>query len=107
MKENYLSKIYDVCSMTDYQEESIISRTLIDKKIGTVTFFAFDKGQSLSTHTAPFDAMVQVIDGEVKITIENDIYNLKTGQMIVMPAGKPHSVNAKTKFKMILIMIKE
>ena len=75
MLESYLSKIYDVCSITAYQE----SRTLIEEKTGTVTFFAFDKGQSLSTHTAPFDAMVQVIDGEVEITIENEVWNLKTG----------------------------
>ena len=92
--------------LADYQTGSIISRTIIDKKTGTVTFFAFDKGQGLSEHTAPFDAMVYIIDGEAEITISGKPFHLKQGEMIIMPANEPHALKAVKKFKMMLTMIR-
>lgn len=92
--------------LVDYQEGSIVSKTLIDKKTGTITLFAFDKGQGLSEHTAPFDAMVLILEGEAQITIEGKPYSLSAGEMIIMPANKPHSVKAQDRFKMLLVMIK-
>ncbi len=92
--------------LLDYQEGSVVSRTIIDKKTGTVTLFAFDEGQGLSEHTAPFDALVHLIDGEAEITISGKPLRLKKGEMVIMPAGDPHALQAVKKFKMILIMIK-
>ncbi|MFX0179479.1 MAG: cupin domain-containing protein [Candidatus Hodarchaeota archaeon] len=92
--------------MLDYQKGSVVSRTLIDKNEGTVTLFSFDKDQGLSEHTAPFDALVNVIDGKVKITISKKDYILNEGQMIIMPANEPHALKALERFKMMLIMIK-
>ncbi|MDD5169353.1 MAG: cupin domain-containing protein [Syntrophales bacterium] len=92
--------------LVDYQEGTIVSRTIIDKKTGTVTLFAFAEGQALSEHTAPFDALVHVLDGEVKIVISGKSYSLHAGEMIIMPAGEPHAVEAIGKFKMILTMIR-
>ncbi|MBL7960694.1 cupin domain-containing protein, partial [bacterium] len=86
----------------NYQEGSIVSKTIINKKTATITFFAFDEGQALSEHTAPFDAMVQILDGEVEIVISGAPFHLKQGEMIIMPANEPHAVKALTKFKMIL-----
>jgi quercetin dioxygenase-like cupin family protein len=93
-------------SLEEYQEGSIVSRTLIDKKTGTVTFFAFDEGQGLSEHVAPYDALVSVLDGEVEVAISEKIYRVKEGEMIILPANKPHALKAIRKFKMMLIMIK-
>jgi quercetin dioxygenase-like cupin family protein len=90
----------------EYQKDSVISKTIIKQSTGNVTIFAFDEGQGLSEHTAPFDAMVYIIDGEVKITIANQDYFLKQGEMIIMPANKPHALKAIKKFKMMLVMIK-
>jgi len=92
--------------LSDYQDNSIVSRTIIDKKTGTITFFAFDEGQSLSEHTAPFDAFVYIIDGDAKITISGKSINLTKGEMVIMPANQPHAVRAINKFKMILVLIK-
>jgi quercetin dioxygenase-like cupin family protein len=92
--------------MVEYQEGSIVSRTILDKSKGTVTLFAFDKGQRLSEHTAPFDALVQVIDGKAGIIISGKEYQLNSGEMIVMPASEPHALNAHERFKMMLTMIK-
>lgn len=92
--------------LVQYQEGSIVSRTLVERETGTVTVFAFDEGQGLSEHTAPFDALVQVIDGEVEIIISNEKYNLEEGDMIIMPANEPHALNAVKRFKMILTMIR-
>src|SRR4030043_1992818 len=91
--------------LIEYQEASVVSRTLIDKKTGTVTLFAFDEHQGLSEHTAPFDAMVQIIDGEAEITISGKTHHLREGEAIVMPANHPHSLKAVKRFKMILTMI--
>jgi quercetin dioxygenase-like cupin family protein len=93
-------------SMINYQDQSVVSREIIKKSTGTVTLFAFDAGQGLSEHTAPFDAMVSVIEGEVEITIAGKPYVVKAGEMIVMPAGQPHALKALTKYKMLLIMIR-
>jgi quercetin dioxygenase-like cupin family protein len=90
-----------------YQEGAVVSRTIIKRKKGTVTIFAFDKGEGLSEHTAPFDAMVQIIDGEAEIIISGQSYFLSSGQMIIMPANKPHALKATEKFKMILTMIRD
>ncbi|MFX0032114.1 MAG: cupin domain-containing protein [Candidatus Hodarchaeota archaeon] len=100
-------EVQNVNEMLDYQEGSIVSRTLIEKDHGTVTLFSFDKDEGLSEHTAPFDAMVHVLDGKVKITISKKEYVLNKGQMIIMPANEPHALKALEKFKMMLIMIKE
>lgn len=92
--------------MIDYQEAAVVSRTLIDKKTGTVTLFAFDEKQGLSEHKAPFDAMVHILDGEAEIVISSKSHRLKEGDMIVMPANEPHAVKAVTRFKMALTMIR-
>lgn len=99
-------EIYNLNDMLDYQEGSVVSRTLIDKNEGTVTLFSFDEDQGLSEHKAPFDALVNVIDGKVKITISKKDYILNKGQMIIMPANEPHALKALERFKMMLIMIK-
>jgi quercetin dioxygenase-like cupin family protein len=89
-----------------YQAGAVVSKTLVDKKVGTITLFAFDKGQGLSEHTAPYDAVVQVIDGEALVTISGSEYQVRTGELIVMPANHPHSLRAETPFKMMLVMIR-
>jgi quercetin dioxygenase-like cupin family protein len=93
-------------NLINYQEGSVVSRTLIDKKTGTVTLFAFDINEGLSEHTAPYDAMVYVIDGEVEVKISGTPITLKQGEITIMPANEPHALSAKTKFKMLLVMIK-
>jgi quercetin dioxygenase-like cupin family protein len=90
----------------DYQEGAIVSKVFIDKNTGSVTVFAFDKGQGLSEHTAPFDAMVFVIDGQAEIAIAGAVSIVKKGEMIIMPANIPHELKAIERFKMMLIMIK-
>jgi quercetin dioxygenase-like cupin family protein len=92
--------------LADYQEGSIVSRTIIEKKTGTITFFAFDKGQGLSEHTAPFDALVYLLDGEAEVVISGKPFRLKEGEMLIMPANDPHALRAITRFKMILTMIR-
>ena len=92
--------------LTGYQTGSIVSRQIIQKKTGSVTLFAFDKGQALSEHIAPFDAMVQVLDGEVEITISGKPLKLSSGDAAIMPANRPHALRALTKMKMLLTMIR-
>jgi len=92
--------------LVDYQEGSVVSKTLMEKKTGTVTLFAFGQGQGLSEHTAPFDAMVCVLDGEGEITISGVPAVVKQGEMIIMPANEPHALRATQRFKMMLIMIR-
>ena len=103
MSEMQKSSLVD---MVSYQDGAVVSRTLIDKKTGTVTLFAFGEGQGLSEHTAPFDALVQVLDGEAEITIAGKPYHLDAGEIIVMPAGVPHALKAARRFKMMLTMIR-
>ena len=93
--------------LVDYQQGSIESRTLAKRSGGTVTLFAFDKGQSLSEHTAPFDALVQVIEGEAELVIGGASVTAAAGQMVLMPASIPHAVNAPSRFKMLLVMIRD
>ncbi len=92
--------------MVAYQKDAIVSKTIIDKKTGTVTLFSFDQGQGLSEHTAPFDAMVQVLEGAVEIRISGNPFLLKQGEMIIMPANQPHALKAIERFKMLLTMIR-
>jgi quercetin dioxygenase-like cupin family protein len=89
-----------------YQEGAVVSRTLIDKQAGTVTIFSFDEGQGLSEHTAPYDALVHVLEGQVEIAIAGVRSHLKEGDMIVLPGGKPHALRAVTQFKMMLVMVR-
>ncbi len=96
----------NIKDLTVYQEGSIVSKEIIKKPTGTVTIFAFDQGQGLSEHTAPFDALVYVLDGETEITISGKAHYLQPGEMIIMPAGEPHALKALKRFKMMLVMIK-
>jgi quercetin dioxygenase-like cupin family protein len=92
--------------LVSYQEGSVVSREILKKPTGNVTLFAFDRDQGLSEHTAPFDALVQVIEGEAEITISGRAHHLHSGAMILMPAGEPHALKALERFKMILTMIR-
>jgi len=94
-------------SLVDYQKASVVSKEVIRKDKGTVTLFAFDKGQGLSEHTAPFDALVYIFDGRAGITIAGKPHNLKAGEAIIMPANKTHSLKAIERFKMLLVMIRD
>lgn len=107
MSEDIKGKPLDIQALLDYQDDSVVSREVIKKELGTVTFFAFDQGQGLSEHSAPFDAMVQVIDGEAEITISGVKHAVKAGEIIIMPANEPHALQAVNgPYKMILTMIK-
>ena len=99
-------EILNLDSLLDYQEGAVVSRMLLNKKIGTVTLFSFDKGEGLSEHTTPFDAVVYVLEGKVEIIISKKPYVLEKGQMITMPANDPHALKALERFKMMLIMVK-
>lgn len=104
--ERILGQVLNLNASIDYQDGSVVSQTLMGKVTGNVTLFAFGKGEGLSEHTAPFDAMVHVVEGEVEIKISGHSHHLKVGDAIVMPADKPHALKAITDFKMLLIMIK-
>ncbi len=97
----------DLASLVAYQQGGVVSRTLVKKGGGTVTVFAFDQGQALSEHTAPFDALVEVLDGEVELIIGGKKVAAQAGQAVLMPGGVPHAVNATTRFKMLLTMVRE
>ncbi|MTI85473.1 MAG: cupin domain-containing protein [Firmicutes bacterium] len=101
-----VAQALNLIDLVNYQEGSVVSRTLIDKKAGTVTLFAFDQGQALSEHTAPYDALVNIIDGEAEIIISGNEHKVKSGEMIIMPADEPHALRATEKFKMVLVMIR-
>lgn len=101
-----IGRALKLSGLVDYQKGSIVSKEILRKDIGTVTLFAFDKGQGLSEHTAPFDALVYIADGEADIFISKKAFHLKAGEMIVMPARKPHAVQASSRFKMLLTMIR-
>ncbi|MCL4468617.1 MAG: cupin domain-containing protein [Deltaproteobacteria bacterium] len=104
--ESLVAKAIVLAGLANYQEGSVVSRTIIDKKSGTVTFFAFDKGQKLSEHTAPFDALVCMLEGNADISISGKPISAKAGDMIIMPANQPHALSATERFKMLLIMIR-
>jgi len=99
-------QVKNLSDLVRYQENAVVSSEVIKKDTGTITVFAFDKGQGLSEHTAPFDALVNIIDGQAEVTISGKLFTVKKGEMIIMPANKPHSMKAVEKFKMFLVMIK-
>lgn len=105
--ETEKSKAIELNSAIEYSNGSIVSKTLAENKGGTLTLFAFDKGQGLSEHSAPFDAIVQLLDGKTEITIGGKAHELSKGELIVMPANIPHAVKAIDRFKMLLTMFKE
>jgi quercetin dioxygenase-like cupin family protein len=104
--EDVTGRLMELKTMVDYQEGSVVSRTLVDKPGGTITLFAFDKGQGLSEHTAPFDALVLVIDGQAEVSISGKSQRVSGGEIIIMPANIPHALKALQRFKMMLVMIK-
>ena len=99
-------KVSNMKDMVTYQDGSVVSKEIIKKPTGTVTIFAFDQEQGLSEHTAPFDALVYLLDGEAEIIISGEPHQLKAGEMIIMPGGKPHALKAVKRFKMMLVMIR-
>ncbi len=105
-KERLVSKVSKLGDLVGYQDGAVVSRTLIDEDTGTVTLFAFDEGEGLSEHTAPYDAMVYVLEGSASITIAGKSFDLREGEMIIMPAGEPHSVKSISRLKMLLVMIR-
>jgi quercetin dioxygenase-like cupin family protein len=103
--EGFVVGVNRLVDLVAYQTGSVVSRTIIDKKTGMVTLFSFDEGQGLSEHTAPFDALVCLLDGEAEISISGKPFRLRGGEMIIMPAGRPHALKAAKRFKMLLTMI--
>jgi quercetin dioxygenase-like cupin family protein len=106
-KENLKERVLNVKDLVAYQRGSVASRMVTFKKSGTITIFSFDEGEGLSEHSAPYDATLLLIDGKAEITIAGVVFPLKEGEMIIMPANKPHAVRGITPFKMMLIMIHE
>jgi len=100
-------QVKNLSDLVKYQENAVVSSEILKKDAGIVTVFAFDKDQGLSEHTAPFDALVNIIDGRAEVSISGKLFTVKEGEMIVMPANKPHSLKAMEKFKMLLVMIKK
>ncbi len=101
-----MGRSQQLVSLVEYAADSIVSKTILDKPVGTITLFAFDKGQRLSEHTAPYDAVVQVVDGSARLTIGGEDVKALAGEIIIMPANVPHAVVAEEKFKMLLTMIR-
>ena len=106
-REELMEKILPINDLISYQEGTVASRMIVFKKAGTLTIFSFDKGEGLSEHTAPFDAVLMVTDGNAEVRIGGTAYNVKAGEMIIMPANKPHAVYARERFRMLLTMIRE
>ena len=94
-------------SLISYESGSVVSRTIVDKETGTVTLFAFDEGEGLSEHTAPFDALIYILEGEGEVSLSGELFRLVEGEMIIMPSREPHALRAKKRMKMLLVMIKE
>jgi quercetin dioxygenase-like cupin family protein len=105
-RDSLLGKAMDIKGLISYQDQAVVSRTLIDRKEGTLTVFSFDAGEGLSEHAAPYDATVLVLEGEVEIRIDGKPQTLKEGEMVIMPAQHPHALRALTRFKMLLIMVR-
>ncbi len=101
-----MGRSQELISLVDYAADSIVSKTILDKPVGTITLFAFDRGQKLSEHTAPYDAVVQVVDGSARLTIGGEDVKALAGEIIIMPANVPHAIAAEEKFKMLLTMIR-
>lgn len=104
--ENYLGKVLPLKDLINYQESAIVSKEILRENSGTITVFAFDKGQGLSEHTAPFNATVIVLEGYANVYINKELNVVKSGEMVIMPANVPHSLTAEERFKMLLIMIR-
>lgn len=105
-KQDIKGRALDLAGMVAYGDDAVVSRTLLDRRTGTLTLFAFDAGQGLSEHTAPYDATVHILEGEALIVIGGNHVAARAGQMVIMPAGVPHSLKAEQRFKMLLIMIR-
>jgi len=105
-QENSTGRALGLKELVAYQDGAVVSKTLVDRGIGTITLFSFDSGQGLSEHTAPFDAFVQIVEGAAEITISSVAATVREGEMIIMPANQPHSLKAKERFKMLLVMIR-
>jgi len=104
--DNSIDNPEAISELLDYQDGSVVSRTLVKDKAGTVTVFAFDAGESLSEHTAPYDTLLMVAEGAARVTIATDVHNVTTGQILRLPAKVPHAVHAVERFKMLLVMIR-
>jgi quercetin dioxygenase-like cupin family protein len=104
--KDFIAETLPLEGLVTYQKHSVVSKQILNKKAGTLTLFAFDKGEGLSEHTAPYDASVLILDGKAAIKIGGKPHTLKSGEMIIMPAGVPHSLKAAQPFKMLLIMIR-
>ncbi|MBM4122427.1 MAG: cupin domain-containing protein [Nitrospira sp.] len=104
--KNELEGVVALAELVQYQPGAVVSRTIVKKAAGTVTAFAFDQGEGLSEHTAPFDALVLMIEGESDISITGVPHRVSTGQLLRLPAGRPHALKAVTRFKMLLVMVK-
>jgi quercetin dioxygenase-like cupin family protein len=105
-RADFIGKAHGLSELVAYQDGSIVSKEIIKKESGTVTLFAFDQGQGLSEHTAPFDALVYVLDGKAEITISGTPFKVNAGELLIMPANEPHALKAIERFKMLLVMIK-
>jgi quercetin dioxygenase-like cupin family protein len=106
IRQELYAKATEVKALASYQDNSVVSREIVKKPAGTVTVFAFDKGEGLSEHTAPFDALVQILEGRAEVMIDGTAHDLHEGQMIIMPANRPHALKAVDRFKMMLVLIK-
>jgi len=106
-REELIGKVLAVNALLNYQDGTVASRMIVFKKAGTITLFAFDAGEGLSEHSAPYDAILTVTDGEAEVAIEGTWSTVRTGEMIILPANRPHAVQAKKRFKMTLTMIRE
>jgi quercetin dioxygenase-like cupin family protein len=106
VKEDLIARPLKLADLADYQTNSIVSREIIKKSTGTVTVFAFDAGEGLSEHTAPFDALVYALEGKGEIMIAETWHPVKEGEMIIMPANRPHALKAAEHFKMLLVLVK-
>lgn len=100
------ARVVELAGLVEYQEGAVVSRTLVKRETGTVTLFAFDAGQALSEHTAPFDALVHVLEGEAEVILGGTPHRLDAGQAILMPAHLPHAVRAPHRLKMLLVMVR-
>lgn len=106
-REELIGKVLDPNDLVQFQDGTVASRMIVFKKAGTITLFAFDAGEGLSEHSAPYDAILTVTDGEAEITIDKTVFTVRQGEMIIMPANIPHAVKANVRFKMSLTMIRE
>lgn len=101
-----LGRVLNLVGLVDYQEAAIVSRTLVDKPAGTITLFAFDSGQALSEHTAPYDALAYLLEGEMEVTLAGAAHPLRAGEMVLMPANVPHALRASERAKLLLVMVR-